>query len=405
LNKNPFLVYKGLPKSLYFLFAARVIDNMGCFILPLITLILTEKIGLSKSNAGIFATIFMCTQAPFLLLGGRLIDKIGSKKVIVIFNILGALAYIPCAIIKPSIYMAWLIALAANLFSVSSPAFSSIVAEIVPKEKLRSAYSFVYLGFNLGLAVGPVLGGLFFNDYLHALFILDAISALISSLLIMIFVKDSKSKKEDSLHSNLHFKIHSDTSVRKFLLDNPLLIIFSLVILLYNFSYSQWSFMLPIQISELFVKSGARYYSFLVGINALVVIILTPVITYFTHKFSTITIIAAGGIFYISASILFSINKFYAIFIIAVITLTIGQILINLNTNIFVAHRTPPKYLGRANSMLSLINGAGIAAGPIIMGNVVSILTFWQAWMIISGLMLIATLAMFKLRKYDKLSS
>ena len=81
-----------MPKGIYFLFLARIIDSAGSFILPLITLILTQKIGFSKSEAGLLSTLFMLVQAPFLLLSGRLIDRFGSKRGIVVFILLGAAA-------------------------------------------------------------------------------------------------------------------------------------------------------------------------------------------------------------------------------------------------------------------------------------------------------------------------
>ncbi|MFO7161609.1 MAG: MFS transporter, partial [[Clostridium] cellulosi] len=159
-NKGPLSVYKGLPRGIYIIFISRIIDNMGSVVMPMITLILTQKIGLQKDITGILATVFMVTQAPFLLLGGRLVDRMGSKKVIVLFNTLGALAYIPCGFMKPSIGMALLIALAANLFAVAAPAYNSIVIELVGEDKIKSAYSILFLGYNLGLAIGPAIGGM-----------------------------------------------------------------------------------------------------------------------------------------------------------------------------------------------------------------------------------------------------
>ena len=71
---NPFRVYSHLPKEMYTLFIARFINCVGGFIMPLLTLILTVKIGMSPAQAGLFATLSMVLQAPFVILGGKLSD-------------------------------------------------------------------------------------------------------------------------------------------------------------------------------------------------------------------------------------------------------------------------------------------------------------------------------------------
>lgn len=400
-SKNPLSVYKGLPRGIYIIFISRIIDNMGSVVMPMITLILTQKIGLTKDSTGILATIFMLTQAPFLLLGGRLVDRMGSKKVIVLFNTLGALAYLPCGFMQPNIGMALLIALAANLFAVAAPAYNSIVTELVDENKINSAYSILFLGYNLGLAIGPAIGGMLFNNYLQALFFIDAITCIISVILVYLYVPDnSLRKKADS-----SFKL-SESAI-KLIFKTPVLIAFSVILLGYNFCYSQWGFMLPLQSASLFLENGAKYYSILVSVNAICVILFTPVLTHLTQKFRPLSIVTIGGLFYMLSFLIFAEGKDLFIFIVSAALLTIGQVLININVNIYIAQQVPQTYIGRANSVLSIVNGAGVAVGPVIMGYVLLKISYETAWIIVAGLMLLGSLGMFILsaRRYHFLRS
>lgn len=397
-KKNPFLIYAGMPKGIYILFISRVIDNMGSVVMPMITLILTQKIGFSKSETGILATVFMFTQAPFLLLGGKLVDRMGSKRVIVLFHILGAIAYIPCGFMKPHIAMALLIALASNLFSVASPAYNSIVTEVADEKRLKSAYSILYLGYNLGFAVGPALAGFLFNKHLNLLFFIDSFTCIISTMLVYFFVPEtSESRKRKAKNENRPPERRS--SVFRFLFNSPALLIFSGIFLVYNFCYSQWGFMLPLQAAGIFKEEGAKYYSFLVSTNAITVILLTPLLTTLTHKFKPLVVIASGGLFYFSSFIIFGYSEILGMFLAGAVILTIGEILININSNIYVAQQTPQEYIGRANSLLSLINGAGAALGPIIMGHVLLVLNYSSAWLCIAVLMFAGCTTMFMLNK------
>lgn len=405
-KNNPFSIYAGIPKSIYILFISRVIDNMGSVVMPMITLILTQKIGLSKNETGTLATVFMLTQAPFLLMGGKLVDYMGSKKVIVLFNTLGALVYVPCIFIKPSLTMAALIALAADLFSVAAPAYSSIITELSPESKLKSSYSLLYLGYNLGFAIGPAIGGILFYRHLQLLFLLDAFTCFISTTLVYFLVPNKFIKKQSSIVDIESASPLNKFPIFKFLVNSRVLMIFSIVLLVYNFCYSQWGFILPLQSASLFTVNGAKFYSLFVSLNAITVIILTPVLTSLTHKFSPLAMVASGGLFYTFSFIIFGNSKVLNPFFVATIFLTIGEILININTNIFIVEQTPQEYIGRANSLLSLINGAGVAVGPVIMGHVLLFLNYRDAWYTVAILMLLGSFFMFTLnrKKYDIMS-
>lgn len=51
LLKKIYYPYQGLPKDIYIIFISRIINTMGCFVHPLLALILTQKIGLEKDAA------------------------------------------------------------------------------------------------------------------------------------------------------------------------------------------------------------------------------------------------------------------------------------------------------------------------------------------------------------------
>ena len=83
---NMLTTYKGLPREIYILFVARIINCLGNFVYPLLALILTQKIGLTPKNAGFIVTLMAVSQVPSLMIGGKVADSIGRKKVIIIFR-------------------------------------------------------------------------------------------------------------------------------------------------------------------------------------------------------------------------------------------------------------------------------------------------------------------------------
>lgn len=63
--------YKNLGSNIYILFIIRIISNMGAFVYPLLFLILTQKIHLSKAQSGLFILILSISTVPSLLIGGN----------------------------------------------------------------------------------------------------------------------------------------------------------------------------------------------------------------------------------------------------------------------------------------------------------------------------------------------
>lgn len=396
-------VYKGLPRDMYALFVSCIINRMGSFIVPLMTLILVEKIGLSKADAGIFSTISMLTQAPFILLGGKLADKIGGKKTIVIFSSLGALVYFACALIKPSMLMAVLLVVASNLYAIAHPAFNCMVTEVTPKEKLKSAFSLTYLGVNLGYAIGPIISGLLFYQNLSLLFLLDGLSTLLYSALIILWVLPVK-RQEDapSCTEEAAQPVPEGGSVLSFLYRNPVLIFFALGFLVYNFCYVQWNYLLPLQMVEIFPSDGAKLYSTIVSANAITCIALTPSLTAMTQKLHPLKTIYVGGFVYFASFLAYAASHTFVQFLLSAILMTVGEILITINTSSYVANRTPQMYIGRVNSIMFIVNGIGTAIGPGVMGSVLTAVGFPYVWLVVAAVMLFGALGMVALKRSDK---
>ncbi|GFZ32939.1 MFS transporter [Clostridium zeae] len=405
--KRHLSVYKGLPKDIYVLFISTVINKMGSFIVPLMTLILTEKIGFSKYEAGLFTTIAILSQAPFLVVGGSLVDRFGSKRIIVIFQSLGSLLYLACGFMKPTVAVAVLIVIASNMYALATPAFNAMVPSITPKALMKNAYSLMYLGSNLGLAIGPMIGGILFSkNFLNLLFILDAASTIISTMMVFFFVR-GKAKLNVAMSKNKTQDIKTDSSgsIFSFFLKNPVIIAFSLIMVVYYFCYVQWNFLLPLQTVEAFGKDGVGVFSSLFSINAITVIVLTPILTSVTAKTFPLKSMFVGGILYFIAFGMFAINRYILVFVVAIIIMTVGEILVTINSNNYIAQLTPKKYLGRVNSIFFLFMGAGFATGPLVMGSVITLVSFQNAWIMVAALMLCGSFSMYFLKMAEKKKS
>ncbi|QCX33516.1 MFS transporter [Caloramator sp. E03] len=398
--------YKGLPKEIYVIFISRIVNSMGSFVMPLMTLILTQKIGLSKAQAGFYISIAGFLFMPMSIIGGKLVDTIGRKFIIMFFGFFGTILYIICGFMEPSTKMMYVIMAAGACHSISGPAYDALLADLTTPENRKGAYALVYMGWNIGFAVGPIIGGFLFQNHLPIVFIGDAATTIVSLILIGLFVKETiYLTKQDINDERRILEKREEGSTISILLKRPILLYFALIIFGYNFVYSQWSFMLPMQTSQNFKDAGPRYYGLIASFNGLIVMLFTPIMTKLTEKIKNIRCMFYGGLLYAVGFGMLGLIKSLPFFFVAAFIFTIGEIILSINVSPFIANHTPISHRGRMNAVLPMILGLGHTLGPMGMGKALSYISIENGWIILGGVVFVASLFMRCLEVYDDKNS
>ncbi|XOQ44160.1 MAG: hypothetical protein ACFWTN_06955 [Clostridium sp.] len=270
-----FAPYQNLSREIYIMFAARVITCLGGFIQPLLTLILTQKLGYSAAVTGGFSAFIILTQAPSLIIGGKLVDWIGRKKVLVFCQIAGSFFYLLCGLFPNHVLMLPFITLATDFYVAAAPAYESMTADYSTDKTRTASFSFIYLGVNIGAAVSSIFAGLLFRNHLRLMFLLDAATTLLAALLIAFFIKEAHWRKTSD-HFSQEASLES-CGIFSLLRLLPILLLVILFNFTYEFTYSQWGFLLPLQLGDYYGEGGAFRFSILTALNAIIVVFFTPV--------------------------------------------------------------------------------------------------------------------------------
>lgn len=371
--------YRGLPKNMYIMFTATIINRFGDFVMPFLTMYLTLKIGLSVGIAGVIVTITSLIVIPSSLLGGKCADELGRKRTYLIAQAGSALCLIPCAFLKNPVPIILFLFLSTFFNGAVRPSLNAIITDILPSEKRQQGFSLQYLGINIGVAVGPIVAGFLFRNYLPLLFIGDALTSFAALFLIW---KNVKEIKPEALKHTVHSENEREEMGNSFqaLIKRPQIIFFLLIYIIYSFIYTQHRFALPLTTDEVFGESGAGKFGVLMSINAFTVLLCTVTVTALTKKFKPLINIALAGIFYAVGFGMLGFVSSYPMFIVSTVIWTIGEILVVTNFGVYLADNSPSNFRARFSAIGSLSWSIGGALGTSIAGVFIQKIGLINIW-------------------------
>jgi MFS family permease len=391
--------YKGLPREIYILFIGRIINCLGSFVGPLMALILTQRFGMSSAESGGFIAAQSCIQGIAMILGGKLVDSFGRKRVIVTCQSLGAIMLILCGIMPISMLTAKMMIASSSFYCMAFTAYDALQADVTNSKNRKIAYSLLYMGINIGFAIGPIIGGFLYKNYLSLVFIGDAVTTLVSMILVVTLIKEKRIEEsineyeeENSIQERNKLEDSVEGSVFNVLIKRPILIIFGIIMFFINFTYAQWPFALPLQLGKIYGSDGAKIYGVLGAVNGLIVIIATPFVMRLTRKFSELMNICLGAFIYFISFLMFGFISSIPLFLLGVTLMTFGEIIGATNSSAFISNNSPASHRGRISSVLSIIMGAGAAISPMIIGCIIDNYGMMQGYALTAGSAIIAVI-------------
>jgi MFS family permease len=402
---NVFNTYKGLPKSIYALFAVQIINRFGDFVFPFLSLLLTQKLDYSYSVTGIIVMITSLVSMPAAILGGKFADQVSRRKTYFMGQGVAAIAIFICGIIKDPIIIVALVIVSAFFNGFVRPTLSAVIADELTPEKRQIGSSLSYLGINIGVSVGPIVAGFLFNNYLSLLFILDALTSFISVIIFYIYIDETRPKGEIEEEKNIKEREEHGNLIQ-ILLKRPSLSLFMIFNMFYAFAYTQISFSAPMMLNEVFGTEGTKKFGYLMSINAITVIFLTVIIISITQKFKTLTNIIFSGIFYaIGFGMIGIIGNSFPLYIVSTVLWTIGEIISSTNNGVYIVNNSPKNFRARISAASNLTYALSTALGTSLVGKYIDSYGINKVWSLVFIVVCIGVCFMTILRIYNSKSA
>ena len=148
------------PSQFWLLFWGMLISTVGTsMIWPFLMIYVSEKLKLPLSTVATLMTVNAISGLIFSFIAGPVADFIGRKRIMVFSLITDGLAFLLLS--QAASYPAFLVLMALRgainpLYRVGADA---MMADLVEPEKRADAYSLLRMSNNIGVAVGPSVGG------------------------------------------------------------------------------------------------------------------------------------------------------------------------------------------------------------------------------------------------------
>ena len=397
--------YRGLPRSIYALFFAIMVNRMGNFVIPFLAMYLTRNLHYTPDKTGFFVMLVSLAALPGIFLGGVLVDRVGRKNVLVLFQFLSACCFIPCVFVTEASIVPWLLVLSVFFTETAQVAHNAMVTDLTCNQNRKEAFALIYLGINIGFSIGPIVAGFLFNHYIKIFFLIDSLTTIASVALILLFTRKTipSSRVLEAPDRSLDNGERAETgNTFKVLIKRPFFLAFMAISFLYTFIYIQDGFSLPLYLDKLFSYQSSHIYGVLMTANAVFVVCASTLISFLTRNNRAAVNIALAGILYgIGFGMIYFIHSFF-MFVISTLIWTTGEILASVNTSVYLSGHSPVSHRGRFNSVRLFVRRAGMAFGPLAMGIFIRSNGLRNVWPVVFILSLAAVAGVYVMDLVEK---
>lgn len=387
-------VYLEFPRTFWVLMGGGFIDNLGgALLFPFFSLYITDHFGVGLIEVGWLFAIFAITSVFGSMLGGALADKYGRKVMIVIGLVISALSSLSMGLVDDLNAFYVLAGFVGLLGNTGGPAQQAMVADLLPEEKHAEGYGMQRVVQNLAVTIGPAIGGLLAATNFMLLFIFDAVSSLITAVIVSVALPETKPETpEDQVEQSLGetFAGYGDV------LRDRVYMFFIFVSVLMIIVYVQMNSTLPVFLRDLHGITPLRF-GYILSVNAAMVVVFQFWITRRISARPAMLMMAIGTGFYLVGFSMYGFVSGYAMFMLAMIILTVGEMIVTPVSQAIVARIAPKDMRGRYMAVYGFSWTIPFAIGPLLAGYITDYIGpnwVWYASGIISLLAIIGYLGL-----------
>ena len=360
--------YREYPNAFKVLVLATFIDRLGSFILfPFYSLYITKHFGVGMVEVGILFSIFSVGNIFGGTIGGALADKYGRRVMILLGLVVSGISNVFMGLIDDLNVFYIIGAISGLVGNFGGPARQAMVADLLPKEKRAEGFGILRVALNLSAVGGPLLGGFVATQSYLLLFIIDAVSSIITAIIVYLVIPETKPQKQvDEPEESIVKTLIGYKEVLKDWVFVLFLLISAIIVLV----YMQMNSTLSVFLRDVhgFPEQG---FGWLLSMNAIMVVFLQFWITKRISKYAPMKMMAFGALFLMVGFSMYGFISEVYLFFIAMAIITVGEMIWFPIGQVAAASFAPEDKRGRYMAVFqfqwAIPNLFGILAAGLVM--------------------------------------
>jgi MFS family permease len=351
----------GYPRQFWILFWGVLVNSSGAgMVWPFMTIYLRQRLQVPLTTVALLLTLNSVAGLLATSVAGPLVDRFGRKGAMVLSLSMGCATMLALTMVGSLGWLALVLAVRGAFDPLYRVGGDSMVADLVEPDRRAGAYALLRMIANLGVAIGPTVGGFITAVSYNLAFAAAAGTALTYALIVLFLMGETAP-----------FRRAGEADRREggygpVLRDGPFLS-FCAVYTLSAMAYSLMMVLLPVYVKENFGVPEYRY-GFIMATNAAMVVLFQYSVTRVTQRRPHLPVLAVGSLFYALGvgSVAWGWN--FPTFLVSMIVLTIGEMIMVPTSTALTANLAPPDMRGRYMGVYGLTWGIGLGIGPVLGG-------------------------------------
>lgn len=390
-------IFRRYPFQFWLMLMGLVISTTGTtMVWPFLTIYASEKLLLPLAAVTSLMTFNSVSGFVSSVIAGSLVDRFGRKGMMVIGLFGMAIVYLGYMPAKEFWQFALLMLLSGSFNPLYRVGTDAIVADMIEPENRTQAYSLVRMGRNVGVALGPILGGLVLSRSYNIGFITASIALTLFGLLTIFFLKETLQRDPNRHHDSLRDQLRVISEALRNKAFSRMVGSFTLMEICATLMWV----VLAVYIKQNY-GIGEAQYSWIPTTNALMVIFLQVLITRLTHKHSPTRVMPVGAAFYAVAMLLVALSGNFWGFLLAMIIMTFGELITAPTAMAYVANLAPADQRGRYLGFFGLAWYVALSIGPMGAGFLSDNISIHAPWFAGAIVGVISVLSFLSLRRLE----
>ena len=358
-------VYHEYPPAFWTYNLIVFIDRLGGFMLyPFFALYLTQKYDIGMATVGLLFAVFSVSGMVGSALGGAIADRMGRKTVIIFSLLLSSLSALGMGFAPTLGIFVAVSVLVGTLANIGGPAHEAVVADLLPQDKRAEGYGIIRVVFNVAVIIAPPIAGLLIAHSYLTLFLVDAVISIISAGIVYFFLPETKPQAH--AHAKPETMTQTFAGYGRIFRDTPFLAFIGVTVLM-TLVYLNMNSTLGVYLRDQHGLPELRY-GWLLSINAIIVVLFQFGITRRLQHFKPLLMMAAGSLLYAVGFAMYGFVPTFALFILAMIIITIGEMVVSPFQQSLVASFAPEHMRGRYMAVSGLSWSISFTVGPYFAG-------------------------------------